>query len=573
MSWHPPRLVRGTWRAVALGERSERLWLLAALALSLYFAARIMLPARDPGLVQDDARDHVFWMLRWRDPDLFPGDPAADYFAALAPIGYRALYALLNPLIDPWTASKLLAPLLGLLAALFTFLLTRAVGGSPLAALLASLMLSALGWQRDDLSAAIPRAFVLPFLTAQLWALARGHRRLLALLPAAAAAFYPVVGLLNLALFGLSLVQLDRGRLRLPGWRAGATLLLATLLVILVQVPTLLAASSFGAVVDAATAQSMPDFSQGGRIPFYVADPIRFWLVNQNSGLRLPILQNPLTSWPLLAGWLALPTLLLLGTSSGPFACAFRPAAALLARLLLASLALFLAAHLVAFQLYLPTRYVHWSLFVALALAFGLVGAWPLELTPRRRWAQTAVALAGGLVLLLAARLVFDPLTSAGFFAADPHPRVSAYLRTLPKDLLVAAVPSDGDSLPAFAERSVLVNREYALPWHAGYYAQVRQRALDLIAAYYAESPAQVVDFARRYNVGLFLVNRSAFDPDTARQVWAGQFSLRWEPYTGLVADQLGRGAGRFALLEAAVRCAVLFEGEVAVVPLSCLTG
>ena len=42
------------------------------------------------------------------------------------------------------------------------------------------------------------------------------------------------------------------------------------------------------------------------------------------------------------------------------------------------SLVLFLLAHLLAFQLYLPTRYVRWSLFVAQALAVGLLagGAW-----------------------------------------------------------------------------------------------------------------------------------------------------------------------------------------------------
>ena len=38
-------------------------------------------------IVQDDARQYVFWMQRWQDPDLFTNDLIADYFSSLAPAG------------------------------------------------------------------------------------------------------------------------------------------------------------------------------------------------------------------------------------------------------------------------------------------------------------------------------------------------------------------------------------------------------------------------------------------------------------------------------------------------------
>ena len=43
-------------------------------------------------VVQDDARQHVFWMMRYVDPSLFPNDLIADYFQSVAPFGYSSLY-------------------------------------------------------------------------------------------------------------------------------------------------------------------------------------------------------------------------------------------------------------------------------------------------------------------------------------------------------------------------------------------------------------------------------------------------------------------------------------------------
>jgi len=46
-------------------------------------------------MVQDDARQHVFWMQRFLDPALFPRDLIADYFQSVAPAGYTAIYQMM----------------------------------------------------------------------------------------------------------------------------------------------------------------------------------------------------------------------------------------------------------------------------------------------------------------------------------------------------------------------------------------------------------------------------------------------------------------------------------------------
>src|SRR5438045_875360 len=135
-----------------------RVWLLAALSLALLFAGRNMAPALSPDVIQDDVRQHVFWMARFRDPELFRDDLIADYHQAVAPPGYRALYWAISRMIEPLPASKLLPPLLGLIAALFTFRLVRRLHPSASGAFLATVLLSWYVWQYDDLPSATPRA-------------------------------------------------------------------------------------------------------------------------------------------------------------------------------------------------------------------------------------------------------------------------------------------------------------------------------------------------------------------------------------------------------------------------------
>ena len=65
-------------------------WLLATLALTAFWISRSMWSAFDPGVIQDDARQHVFWMQRLVDPGLLKDDLFADYFASQAPPGYVA---------------------------------------------------------------------------------------------------------------------------------------------------------------------------------------------------------------------------------------------------------------------------------------------------------------------------------------------------------------------------------------------------------------------------------------------------------------------------------------------------
>jgi hypothetical protein len=550
-------------------------WLIAALVFVAYWMSRSLWPALDPSVVQDDARQHVFWMQRLVDPTLLRDDLYADYFASQAPPGYVLILRLLLLVTDPLTASKLLPPILGLAAAVFTFLMVHRLYPSGAAAFLVTVLGSWYVWQYDDLATGSPRAFLLPLTVVLLYALVAGWRWWLVVgVVAAEALVYPSAAALGVMLVGARLVKLERWPPHLAtDWRAWRTAVASALVCLLLLAPTVFGSSEFGPTVDAGTAREMPEFGPGGRNAFFSASPYEYWIASYRSGFDLRVTDLTIPGIPIFYGLLGLAGLLAAAAvprrwhPTGP---PLAPATGLIAQIVGASLVLFLIGHALLFRLYLPARFVAWTVPLALAIAagIGIVAVVEAALGSRSqqrpsRWRGPVIA---SLVLALAGGLAIYPARFDGNFVVDRTPAITEYLRALPPDALVVGVPTEADSVPAFSGRRVLVNREYALAYHLGFYRQVERRARDVVEAYYADSPDALVELARRYGVTVFLVNRAAFDPATAVDAWAGNF----EPYSSDVLRRTER-ARRFALEDAVRRCGALTEHEVTVVPAACL--
>ena len=68
-------------------------WLALSLVVGLGLAIWGVWPAVvHPDVIQDDARQHAVWTLRYLDPDVLGRDLASSYFQSVAPAGYAALY-------------------------------------------------------------------------------------------------------------------------------------------------------------------------------------------------------------------------------------------------------------------------------------------------------------------------------------------------------------------------------------------------------------------------------------------------------------------------------------------------
>ncbi|MEB3292750.1 MAG: hypothetical protein VKJ24_06290, partial [Synechococcales bacterium] len=146
-------------------------WLgLSLLITTLYAFLSIRQGFQAEFVIQDDARQHVFWMQHWLDPTLFPNDGMVRYFESVAPTGYAWLYRLMVSLgIPPLQFNKLVPIGLSVITTYYSYRVSLKLLPTPIAAFCSSLLLSQTLWERDDLISGTARAFVYPIFAAFLY--------------------------------------------------------------------------------------------------------------------------------------------------------------------------------------------------------------------------------------------------------------------------------------------------------------------------------------------------------------------------------------------------------------------
>lgn len=104
-------------------NRSWIFWFGLSLAIVLIYSFESLKTSlQSEYFIQDDARQHIFWMRRFLDAELFPQDFIADYFQSVAPWGYKTFYWLITSLgIDPIFLGKSLPIFLGLISTIYCF--------------------------------------------------------------------------------------------------------------------------------------------------------------------------------------------------------------------------------------------------------------------------------------------------------------------------------------------------------------------------------------------------------------------------------------------------------------------
>ncbi len=547
-------------------------------------------------VVQDDARQHVFWMQRFSDPELFPKDLIADYFQSIAQPGYKAIYQLAAATgIDPMVFNKLLPIVLGLIATGYCFAICLQLLPVPAAGFVSTLLLNQSLWLKDDLVSGTARAFVYPLFLAFLYYLLR--RSLLPCLVALAlqGLFYPSAILISAGILVVRVMRWERGRLRLSSdsrdYLFCATGLGVTLLVLL---PLVLESSKFGPATTVAEARTMPEFADEGRSRFFLNSPFEFWLYADRSGFfpyewsRLPYFYFPLL---LLSLGVLLPYELR-HPSRFPLVRQITSNITVLSQIALVSLGLYFAAHALLFKLYLPSRYTQYSIriFTALAGAIAAIvlldaiflwagkGTHPQQ--PRRQlWGLALTALIGVALVFypVLLQLTGSFLPSANSYVVGQLPEVYKFFLEQPKDTLIASLVLQTNELPTFTKRSILVSREHALPYHKGYYTQIRQRAMDLIDAQYSPELNQVQRFIQKYGVDFWIVERAYLaaylsknptkqqPPPELDNQWLNQF-----PATAEARRRWEQGSVP-ALATVAERCSVLQAKNLVVLKATCI--
>jgi hypothetical protein len=541
-------------------------WLLFSLSITGAYILLTLQPTwGQPYIVQDDARQHVFWMQQFRDPALFPQDLIAQYFRSIVPVGYTALYGAAAAIgIDPLWLCRWLPVALGLVTAGFCYGITVKILPIPAVGFVATFLLTQNLWTKDDLVSGTPRAFFYPLFTAFLYFLLQqpdgkslGTSFRTFLLPCLIlfglqGLFYPQTLLLSCGVWVLHLIPWNKRRW--PSWGNWAVMATGLVVAAIVLLPFALQTSEFGPVITAAQARPMPEFAEHGRVRYFVP-PLEYWLSWMRSGIFPSLWVPPL----LLAGFL-LPFLRLFWGKQLPLGSQVRPNIKLLTDVIVASLVWFGLAHLLLFRLQLPSRYtqhsfrVVWAVAAAIAIAllFDYFSRWLNSAPKNRRWQALGITTVLALLLITQSP---TPLKSYPYlyYQVGRAPALYQFFQQQPKDILIASLTQEINNIPTFAERSILTGREYALPYHLAYYNLLRQRTIDLIAAQYGDL-ARLQAFIRQYGVDFFVIEQESFKPNYVRDdAWL----MQYEPAASQAIAQLESGQ-KPALARLRQRCSVL---------------
>ncbi|MHC5778088.1 MAG: hypothetical protein ACYTXP_30400 [Nostoc sp.] len=512
-------------------QDQSRLTVIFWYSLSLTFAVGYILMGLRQAfsskyIVSDDAREYISWMYRYFNPDLFPGDLIADYFQSVTPIGYGILYKIIAALdIDLTFFSKIFPIVLGLITTSYCFLVCMEILPVPMVGFIASLLLNQSLCMHDDLFSATPRDFIYPLFLAFLYYSIRSSRLGILIVLALQCLIYPLIGFVDLLILALRLFRWQNRQITISQNRKDFILFAAAMMIAgILILPYAIQSSQFGPAITAAVARTMPEYWDGGRVSYFSHNIIIYWFFGRDSGF-LALISPP----QLLFGFL-LPIILKF-QSHFLLTKQLKDEVKLLLLVVIASLIMFFIAHALAFKLHWPSRYTHHTFKMVLALTAAISITLILDATFRWSRQNGRQILILGATIILGAGLVLYPSSfSLKVFPKTPYvvgqvPTLYNFLQKQPQNIVIASTSGEADNIPIFAQRTILVGKEYALPFHTKYYAQFRQRMLDLINAQYTEDINQIKDFIQKYHVTFWLLERSAFTPEyITKNTWLQQY-------------------------------------------------
>ena len=548
-------------------------WLTLSLLFSLFYSYLAIQQAfTNEYVIQDDARQHIFWMLRFNDSQLFPNNLIADYFQSVAPAGYKFLYWIINKLgIDPITLSKLLPSVLGLVTTGYCFVLTLEILPLPLTGFVASLLLNQNLWLQDGLVSGTPKAFAPPLLVAFLYYFLKRSVLGTSITIFLFGLFYPSLVFICCGLLVISLLSIEKKKLKLSNKKQDYIFAFTGVIVaFIVLLPYAVTTSDYSPTITVAQARELPEFESGERSGFFTNNPWDFWFNGSRSSLRIPSGLMPPLAYSSLFFWIiprrnkAIDRNNLLKVT---------PQIGVLPRLLLVSIVMFFVAHSLLFALHLPSRYTQNSIRIIIILTASIVLTFIWEfllkkVPERNSFQKISYRL---LALLLAVVLIFYPHTTERFvwtrYITGNETALYDFLQQQPKDIVIASLALEADNLPSFTKRSILVSREYAIPYHWGYYKQFRQSAVDLIEAQYSTNIETVKDFINRYNVTHWLIENNSFTSDyIADNRWIKQH----EPVAQQAIDLLHREKIPI-IAQAQNNCSVFKSDRFTIVDSNCI--
>ncbi len=547
------------------------------LAASAVYACAHWPALTNPYVVDDDVRQQIFWMQQWRDPELYRNDLLTEYAKSYVPWGVQAIYRAAAPFMNPVQFTKVLTGLLFVITAGLLY----GIGlqfHDDLTAVFIGCTFCIMGHFMSKISGGLSQSFAFPLLAAFLFFLGRNNLIGVGILVLLQSILNPYIFLLCFVTYGVFLVY-NIGKIVLhwlrskgyfissPQWAVASSrketpgdpgpgffsnltcelrtsyipllsvvlggLLVMTGCILILLKYTVYAPQEFGPLVTWADMVGKLEYSAAGRyelvpIPSLFHELIRPWIFN------LPFL----TWGPLVAWILAIPgiALIIFGLVRGKWVidlAGFR----VFGYLFVASLICYVAACALIFKLFVPRRYVEFSLNIFYCVAIGAcIRAALGALVPDR----LTFPLASTLLIVLAAFSLYR----TGIYDYSRDAALYKFVRSTPKSSLMAGNPSLMDNVLTFGRRKAFVTYKLSHTWYKTYWKIVKKRTFDLFQAYYAQDPEVVRQFCRNNGIDYLIVRDADFKPDYLRK---GQ--IDFEPFDSYIR-RLVKFRSHFAVLD-----------------------
>ena len=475
--------------------------------------------------IADDEQQTIYWMYQFQDSNLFNNDPLTDYasFFHSQGIAFVAIYYILIKMIgDPILIFKILSLLFVAVSAIFIFKIGEALKNKRLGMILTGLFLVFLpvmsvtnGFYKNFASVLfliflyfyISKKFIYSLIITSLITL-----------------FYAPITLICLTILAISLVDIKnrptfliKNKKKIKWFIAFAILCL-----FIVSSTTLLRdKSQFGSLITAQEMKEMPEFYNGGRAPvlptslsFAYLQNLMPFLLPEMSLFRWDFLKNPLDYWVYYL--YALCRMIVIFGASILFFKKFKMKTFLMKKeiwhLFFSGLILYFVAKMLLFYMYVPKRYIGYTLplflIIFVATKFDEFLDTLKEKAKIRRY----------IILFILFFLIFNfpPMVhslSSSLNSTDCEKKTQLFdsLSTLPKDTMIAGHPYDMDFIPIFTKRKVYLNFELSAPFYSKYYDLIKDRTYKLFYVYYTSEEKIFNNFCKLEKVDYFVFNKEKF--------------------------------------------------------------
>lgn len=584
---------------------------LAAAAVTLWWDRQILFV---PHVYQPDALLLEYWTRRFQDPHLFT-DPLTHALlqTGYVPWGVQGLYLAASHVMDPLRFGAWGVVVVAPFTAWLVFRIVREhAAWRPGAWLAAALFL--LPWSMERFSGTHSRAFDQPIVLLTLLLVLRRRYGWAALVPVVGALLYPPAALVAVGVLAGAALRVPGGRPAIDR-RIAATAIACAAAVLAVLLAPGVAGVPTSDLISASAARGYPEFHRHGQMEFFRSSLLAT-LRGRYSGFDLKAPGAILVAAAVIVLALRPRGALLVRREVWMTAAVslvlFGLAWALLFRLYLPNRythPLVPAACIVIGVCWRPAwdaavgRLGRWSP-VALAVALPAAAIWagvrifPLGPLMSEAKAQALVsnigralviaAVAGALACAAALALrrtpgraggvvlgaVFSAAILVGAVTGTASGRdyvtcgsrhLQAYLRTLPKDAIIAGDPVQLDCVPVEARRAVVISRKLYQAEDADYLRVIRPRMFAMLHAYYGSSVRAIAALRTRFGAGYLVVQR---DVVLARRAPPAYDDMA--PFAGVIDGILAHRA-RPAALSLPRACAVWHRLQLTVYDLRCV--